>query len=484
MFRGFRNRPYELALTVLVAVVSLFYSGKRAADLSFTHDESHTYNVYVQKDFMGIVNYERPILPNNHILNTLAIKYTEKVMGSSKFALRFPNLLFHLVFILSAALICLRSKDFWLFAFAFILLNANPYLLDYFGLARGYGMGASLMMLSLFYFLLHLRSPCIKRLYAALIIGAFAVLANFTLLNYYLGVLGAYNLWLAGTLSGNWVKPWLRANIPPAVVTAILAGILYEPFRKMNIHLFGGESGFWRDTAGTLLERSFYGEHPTWVTPALIFVEILFVGALLYVVWRFWREKREALKNPALLAFVVLFLAGLSTVLQHLLLGNQYLEYRTGLFFIPLFWLGIVLLLFELAEKWKPPVSVSLGVLATFWLIFTLSKANFQFVLDWKYEQNTEEVAEILQEQWKASGKERLRVGVNWLYEPTLNFYRQTKEFTWLDSLTRLGVAGDYDLWYLQNTDQDSLPKFEGEAIQPFPASASILYKKSSYLER
>lgn len=426
---------------------------------------------------MGIINYERPILPNNHILNTLAMKYTEKVLGSSEFALRFPNLLLHLVYILSAALICLRSKDLWLFLTGFLLLNANPYLLDYFGLARGYGMAASLMMLSLYFLLLHFKSPCIKRLYAALIIGAFAVLANFTLLNYYLAAVGAYNLWLFGQPNRLSLKAWLRANIPVAIVSVILAGILYEPFRKMRIHLFGGESGFWKDTVTSLLDRSFYGEHPGLAQSATWVIALMVLGAAVYFGLRLAKTRKSGLREPAFLGFVVLLLSALSTVLQHHLLGNQYLEYRTALFFIPLFWVAIVLLLFELAKQWRLPALLGGALLSGFFLLMTLSKANFSYVLDWKYEMDTEQVAEILEAEWKASGKDRLRVGLNWLYEPTLNYYRQSKNYVWLDSLTRTGVAGDYDFWYLANTDQDSLAKFEAKPYKYFNASAAILYK-------
>lgn len=72
-----------------------------------------------------------------------------KLLGSSELALRLPNLLAHVVYLHASARVALKARGLVLTVGCFLLLNAHPYLLDFFGLARGYGLACGLMMMSL-----------------------------------------------------------------------------------------------------------------------------------------------------------------------------------------------------------------------------------------------------------------------------------------------------------------------------------------------
>ena len=74
-----------------------------------------------------------------------------------------------------------------------MLLNLNLYVLDYFSLSRGYGLSLGFLMGTLFFLLrfltqLHTGVAGRRDLFRALLMACGAVMANFSLLNVYLGV--------------------------------------------------------------------------------------------------------------------------------------------------------------------------------------------------------------------------------------------------------------------------------------------------------
>ena len=72
----------------------------------------------------------------------------------------------------------------------FIMLNFNPYLLDFFSLGRGYGLSVSLMMVSLYFAYSFIRSKKLFELFCAFFFAVFSALTIYTLLNYFLALAG------------------------------------------------------------------------------------------------------------------------------------------------------------------------------------------------------------------------------------------------------------------------------------------------------
>ena len=51
----------------------------------------------------------------------------------------------------------------------------------------------------------------------------------------------------------------------------------------------------------------------------------------------------------------------------------------------------------------------------------------------------------------------QIKLGINWLFEPTVNFYRTTKSLKWLKEVNRDGFKGDYDYYYIFIPDSNGL---------------------------
>ena len=187
LFQKFKIDPTVENITLaLVGLFLLFLIIKKAIFIPFTHDEVSTVSYFSKMGLWAIVSYQDPI-PNNHILNTLLIKLFNGIFGESPFIARLPNVLsFVLYFLVILKIAKELLQDNFVRIAAVALFTLNPYLVDFFSLARGYSLSVALETTSIWFFLLTINKFHYRNSILALTFGALAVYANFTLLNYFL----------------------------------------------------------------------------------------------------------------------------------------------------------------------------------------------------------------------------------------------------------------------------------------------------------
>jgi hypothetical protein len=183
-------------------------------------------------------------------------------------------------------------------------------------------------------------------------------------------------------------------------------------------------------------------------------------------------------RAPALLllgATMTLTLAAL--VVAHAWFGVLYPMGRTGIYWPPLFSLAGVL---TTAWLWraKLPGKVAAAALgAVLVLSVGLFAAGFRTgqIPEWRYDAGTKRIVGLLRARHAAEPARRVRLGVTWLLEPSLNFYRQMYDLKWLAPVTRAGPDGDYD-YYVTLPQDDAVVK--RRALQPIykdPVSEATL---------
>lgn len=134
-----KNKNY-LYFTLLISATLIIL---KVVNNLITYDEAQTYLNYVYVD-----NFYNFGIANNHPLNTFLITLSTKI-SPSVFFIRLPNLVFGFIYLYLSYKISLQYK----FSFTvFIILTFNIYLIDFFSLARGYGLSASLIMLGIYIF--------------------------------------------------------------------------------------------------------------------------------------------------------------------------------------------------------------------------------------------------------------------------------------------------------------------------------------------
>lgn len=477
--------PLQLSLVLLSGLGIVWYIIYKASHTSFTHDESYTYTHYVHQGFMDIVSYKTPYT-NNHILNTVLMKYCELLFGSSELSLRLPNILAFILYSIFIILLLYKYIPKLMFPF-YLLMVLNPHLLDFFALARGYGLSFAFLLMSLYYLSLYFTSKQNKHL-ILFNVGAFlAVMSNFSLLNYYVAALIVYNivsyvvLKIDSTSNNYHFYKQNKINI----VSVILSGmVLYEPLRrisKMSLLDFGGKNGFMEDTVGTAIYSFFYEMYVTPFLETIFKVFIVSVVALtLIIILKAIVQRNITLFNAHIsLVLINLILIAIVaiTIAQHLILGNDYYIHRFALFFYPIFILNFIFLLnyfFQLSKTTSVSISYLCACLALFNIYIN---HNTAFYKDWKIDSDVKSMMQNLVLEHEKYPNKNIRLGINWLFEPGVNFYRYTWDLKWLNPAHRRGISKYDDYFYILNTDKEYMDLSNKPLVYKNEQTGAVLLK-------
>lgn len=456
--------PWPRLLIGILAASLVAFTIYKTAVTSFTHDESLTTLLFFPQGEGDIIRYEHPWVPksiitNNHIFNTLMMKLSESVFGLSEWSLRLPNALSLVAYLWFGYLMIHRLRPAWVLAPAFILLIANPYLLDFFGLARGYGLSVGMMMISLYYLLRYLRGHSPRALLGFHLGGILAVMSNFSLLNYYVAALTCLYLFVLLPTSEHFRQLRRRwsLHITNTGGILILASLLYAPFRVIIENKtvnFGGKQGLLADTGVSLVQRFFY-ELPVDgdIVRALVYlslIPIIFISTLTLSRLIQGRSDYFVRHTTLIMTNALLVSIAVMTWIQHIWLEQDYLIERFGLFLYPLFSLQLIFLLAPTGRR-RMLRNGLLILLAVFSAFVTLYNLNTNYYLNWKYDKDTKRAMEILRElHLPDTAPQSVHIGIMDKLEPTMNLYRQWWHLEWMAPLTREPAAAADDFLYIR----------------------------------
>ena len=83
-------------------------------------------------------------------------------------------------------------------------------------------------------------------------------------------------------------------------------------------------------------------------------------------------------------------------------------------------------------------------------------------------------VQRIMRREASASPR-RVRVGASRIFEPSLNFYRQRYQLTWLERITRDSPRGAYDYYLLSPDDSDLVQELGLQVLHRDELSGALL---------
>lgn len=448
-------------VTICSSLLLLAFVFYKAVYASFTHDESFTTLHFFPQPELDILFYRHPyksVITNNHIFNTFMMKLSESIFGLSEWALRLPNILALVLYLVFASRWAVLLKSSGIQIAAFLLLLSNPYLIDFFGLARGYGLAAGCMLAALYYVYAFAKYNRLSQLRLFHLLGILSVMSNFALLNFYLAALFclyALPVLQAGTFTLWKPESWKKHGLN-AVALAVLAALLYAPFRVIlenQTVSFGGKQGFFADTILSLVYRFLYeADLPSFWQRILGYLIILSVlmpaGLIVHQVWR--RTDFFFKQYPALfISNTVCWLIALMTIVQHHWLGQDYLRDRFAVFLYPLFALNLIFSCGWLMDRPRAK-NIGIAILLTaagIFLLHTLSRLNTSFYLNWKYDQDTKSAMTVIQELDPGRPEApQIKMGVYHMLEPTMNLYRRWWGMHFLLPLDREPPRADDDV--------------------------------------
>lgn len=463
----FQGRVISIFM-IMFGILILSYVAFRALNMAITHDEAYSYLTYAQFKALEIINYSKGAAPaNNHILNTLLIKVIGENFSQTPFALRFPNLIAFSIFLFSVFKISANLKSRIMKITGFIIITLNIFMLDFFSLARGYGLALGFMALSLYFLLRYIKQyKSYLNLIFGLIAAALAVYANVVYINFYLALIGTFILLdlyrfifqykfsliaLTKNLFGRIAIIFL--------ITFSLACWIYEPMRVLitsKVLTYGGNVSFIHDTIGSLLITSFPTFEPDYRKLLFILLCTIILGAIIYIF-----VKRKVKTHYFFFSIIsILTISALSTQIQHEVFDNKFLIERTALLFVPLFMIAVVYALDALNEggKYLAYTSKGFAIMLSILLILNfILNFNLSYTQTWKDDAETQKLITDLSKIHKEENK-NIILSLDWIRLPSVEFYKKIYNYDWLKS-DRNGLNKETDkvadsvYYYFYNPD-------------------------------
>jgi len=444
----------RMVLIILLFLLLFFYVLCRAYILGFTHDESLTFTI--------INNYSGQLkTANNHWLNTILTYLTAKFFGYSEIALRLPNVISFLIYCFFYYKITIDKKNsFATVILPLMFLFLNPFVLDFFSLSRGYGLALAFFSGSVFFILkLH---DCLDTvtLVKGLIFSVVTVYANYSFL---LPILCLHFCHLS--LNFNMYR---RLNIAKEHCISYMFGLVFLIpgvinilyLKEKKLLYFGGTENIINDTFFSLLNKTLHYK----IIENQNTVIIILIFFLLLCGFKYRKNYRIFFILNVFICTVVL------TVALNYFLGMKFPLERTALYYIFIIGVYFHYLLQNIFTEEKLFIiclfSSTITLICTLILVSFVLSSNLSFARDWKYDADTKLMTNILSTDVLEG--EKISLGINWLFEPTINYYRIVDRLEYLNPVNRKGISGkEYDYYYVFNYEtidiacQQVLKKFE-----------------------
>ena len=403
------GKKLNLSFVYLYGIALFLYILYRAIHLSFTFDEVTTVQIAQGEDWNKIA-----LTANNHFLNVVLIKLNMFFFEANEWVYRLPNVLSFILYLIYSFKIGKLLVPKYFLA-AFILLTSMPFLLDFFSLARGYGLALSFIISSAYYLVKYCNSQRLFFGLSSLFLGVLAVLSNFTSLNYFIPLL--FILLTYTLINKNNRKLNLSLIIGGTSLFLFLIFPVLLELKNSGEFYFGGRSDFVTDTIFSLARCFAYFQLN--ISFAQIIFLILFLMAVSLTLWKLTTSiLNKELKGE--LALGLLFvLSILSPISQNILFNNNFPVERTALIYYPLLVLTLLSFLEIIKTKAYKIFIISLSFCFFLQNIYT---SNTRYSYSWRFDAGTKGILKHLQIN-NTSGDE-VSLGIDYIFLPSTWFYR------------------------------------------------------------
>jgi len=488
-----RPSPHSvLGMAMIAAVFAV--NVYRAAHQSITADEAFTWDLYITNPLNWIfVVYDA----NNHVLHTLLCRLSVQLLGLSELTMRLPSLAGGLLYLAFVYKLCrLLFVNFWTFLLAMAALTLNPFLMDYLSAARGYGMALGFLTAALYLVLRFFddgpEAANPNRATVAAVLLGLAISANLVFLFPAIAVaITITPLRIIGAPARAWSRILLWAIGRfwlPLAAPAVLFLAMPLAHAKKDAFYYGGNSLL--ETTLSVVQQSFFHPDNAWradTTPAIIIRSIDVIGrwvvpailalvfaALIPVGLRWWRARDFHALSVLDRAYVVIALVlaislGL-LMAAHSFVGMAYPLDRTAIYLVAMFTLACMLLI---AYGRNTPIRLLASVPAILALAMFLRGFTTSYYYVWRYDAGTKRIFHLLEGHPRFNPGKPMRVGADWRFDPSLNFYRQMYHADWLAKVLRdpPPEAGGFDYYVLLPEDEESTRKLGLRVIYRDPIS-------------
>ena len=314
----------------VTALLVFIYLTIRSITVPISHDEAATFFHYIQSN--KFIPYYTLWDANNHFLNSLLVYPLYKLFGSDLFWLRLPNLLAFPVYALFAYKLTRDIKSHLVQLITSIALITAPFLIEFFGQSRGYGLSFALMMGAIYYVNVFIKSKSPHHQFFIWFFIALTVMANMSLMNTFLMILGGVFLLLL--FKGN--KNYSRSNWIVFVAFGLIPFLFATKYaldmKEMRLLYYGLGDGFVPVTVKSLFRFGFDTES---MTLAWIATIIGLIASVTLIVA--FARKHFNFANAGMIAAVFLLGNAVGSILLNQIMDVNFPEDRIAIYFLLLF---------------------------------------------------------------------------------------------------------------------------------------------------
>lgn len=448
-----------------MGLASLCFVAYKAAVIPITHDETATVVWYSTFSNWEIMMYPDS-WPNNHILNTLLAKLSMNMFSDHQFFVRLPNVLGFLLYLIA---IYKLARHFTLynntlvFSSILLLFLSNLYLIDFFSLARGYGLSIAFCSLSIAYFIDGFIKNKTLFIWMAILFSMLGAYANFTTLIFFASASLLAFLYFISRDKYT-IKQKIGLLFIQFVISTLFGLLIVVPIIKMSENdqfQYWTNDGFVKQTLVSIIETFKYGGHPfRGIDPITLIWS--FIGLLgLSIVGYFFRKRLFLVNkdnNLFLLGIYFIISCSLISILQSLILGSPNLTYRTALFLFPMVILCLISIITYFIKT-----NILLNLISVLILIVSLNHIvkyhSIDDVREWSFNKHTLTVIDDINKLEENNSKE-VSLKTDWLFHPSFNFYDYTNRAGKINVLKydkKVSLNTDAKYYYIYKKDLNTI---------------------------
>lgn len=429
----------------ILGIIFFVYAFIRVFSVGLTYDEIWTITTFVPQNTLDIITYNT-VESNNHLLNTLLIKLFF-IFSNQDYVARLPNLFIFLIYIYYSYKITYYNFPFLVGLCCFFVLLANPFMLEFFSLARGYGLALALLLASIHFLIYYIQGKGYKFAIISLLFGSLSVLSNFTSLNYFLAILTLINFIPYIDKKRNYLPS--KLHFISVIISFTLFIIIYLPLKKLKINgilVYGGDSNLYHDTLLSLTKYCMC-EVNNMELIYIVLNSFLIVLLVTLSISYYRNNKFLSIKNCL---FLVLLLIFIELEIQNKIFNIPFLTDRTAFFVYPL----LILLLFfsvndVLSKLYSSIIILTIAIGFTLNLFFSV---NLYKTRMWFFDAHSEKILELLQQKSKFN---TVKIDFSWPLQASLFYYNirnKYENFIIVNNMSdRIGYNRDADYYVFLN---------------------------------
>jgi len=359
-------------LFLLTSVLVFFVVALRSYLVPFNHDETATFFYFIQSG--KYMPFHSAIDANNHVLNSLLGNVCFHLFGSSPFSLRIPNLIALIILMLANYKISKFLNQFGSKVLLMAGLLLSFHWLSFFSACRGYGLSMALLMMGIAFIIDYINNTENKSAFIfSIVFWQLAISANLILIIVVLLLSGI--TFIIQIINKKLINPLVIGTwfLHFAVIFYWLS---FSFYLQENGALYYGEgTDYWDVTFASLIQL-LVGNYNVFIKWTVLTIIISIIFAWFFLLKKDLLNAKIQLKRPSfsILFFVILSALVLGFYLMNKILGVNYPEDRTGLFFYIFF----VLLLSFTLDKFSVKLNAIIGFIITV-LFFVHFLVNLNF---------------------------------------------------------------------------------------------------------